>query len=129
MIHYVTLGSNDLPRAMAFYDAALEPLGITRSVTKDTELGYGMKHLSPGMRARFFYIVKPFLQYPATWGNGTLITFSAPTRSAVDAFHKAALAHGGADDGEPGLRPWSDTFYACYVRDPDGNKISALCEV
>ena len=52
----------------------------------------------------------------------------AATRSAVDAFHAAGLAAGGTDEGAPGLRPYGSSFYACYLRDPDGNKISAVCE-
>ena len=50
----------------------------------------------------------------------------APSQQAVDAFHKAALAHGGTDEGVPGLRPYGPGFYAAYVRDPDGNKLSAV---
>jgi predicted lactoylglutathione lyase len=53
--------------------------------------------------------------------------FDAPTRSAVDAFYTAALENGGTDEGAPGLR-YRPNFYACYVRDPDGNKLSAVCE-
>jgi predicted lactoylglutathione lyase len=52
----------------------------------------------------------------------------AASRDAVDAFHRAALANGGTDEGAPGLRPFGPSFYACYVRDPDGNKLSAVCE-
>jgi catechol 2,3-dioxygenase-like lactoylglutathione lyase family enzyme len=54
--------------------------------------------------------------------------FIATTRAAVDAFHAAGLAHGGTDEGAPGLRPHGAHFYACYLRDPDGNKLSAVCE-
>ncbi len=65
---------------------------------------------------------------PATPGNGTMVSFLASSRAAVDAFHAAALAHGGTDEGAPGLRPqYGAQFYAAYVRDPDGNKLNAVC--
>jgi catechol 2,3-dioxygenase-like lactoylglutathione lyase family enzyme len=128
MLHYITVGSNDLKRAATFYDAVLATLGMTRSATKDRELGYGLATPDPLWRERFFFVVTPYLDYPATWGNGTLIAFRAPTRKVVDGFHAAALAHGGTDDGPPGLRPYHASFYSCYVRDPDGNKLSAVCE-
>jgi predicted lactoylglutathione lyase len=72
--------------------------------------------------------VQPYLKLPATWGNGTLLALAAPTRAAVNAFYDAAMQNGGIDEGAPGLRPFSANFYASYVRDPDGNKLSAVCE-
>jgi catechol 2,3-dioxygenase-like lactoylglutathione lyase family enzyme len=128
MLHYVTLGSNDLKRAGVFYDAVLATLGMVRSATKDRELGYGLATPNPLLRERFFFVVAPLLQYPATWGNGTLVAFRALSRQIVDDFHAAAIDNGGADDGAPGLRPYHANFYSCYVRDPDGNKLSAVCE-
>ena len=64
----------------------------------------------------------------ATIGNGSMVALDAESRADVDAFYKAALAHGGTDEGAPGLRPFHENFYAAYVRDPDGNKLSAVCE-
>lgn len=128
MLHYVTVGTNDLKRAGVFYDAALKTLGMVRSLTGERELGYGLAVPDSKLRERFFYVVKPYLEYPATWGNGTLIALRAPTRKIVNAFHAAAVANGGKDDGAPGLRPYHANFYSCYVRDPDGNKLSAVCE-
>ena len=69
----------------------------------------------------------PFDGAPATRGNGTMLALRATTRAQVDGFHAAALAHGGTDEGGPGLR-YGPTFYSCYVRDPDGNKLSAVCD-
>ncbi|MFM7444877.1 MAG: VOC family protein, partial [Tabrizicola sp.] len=71
---------------------------------------------------------QPFDGNPASVGNGTMVSFLAQTRAQVDAFHAAALAHGGTDEGAPGLRPqYGPHFYAAYVRDPDGNKLNAVC--
>jgi catechol 2,3-dioxygenase-like lactoylglutathione lyase family enzyme len=120
MIRYITLGSNDIPRSKRFYDAALGVLGISCTVAEADELAYGAE--------QDIWIVKPHLAAPATWGNGTMLALNAATRGAVDAFHKAALANGGFDEGAPGLRPYRPNFYACYARDPDGNKLSAVCD-
>ncbi|MCA0432637.1 MAG: VOC family protein [Proteobacteria bacterium] len=128
MFLYVTVGTNDVKRARAFYDPVLAALGMVCSMEDESEVGYGPLDPKPGQRARTFYATKPFLKYPATWGNGTLVAFDAPSRAAVDAFHAAAIANGGSDDGAPGLRPYHASFYSCYVRDPDGNKLSAVCE-
>jgi catechol 2,3-dioxygenase-like lactoylglutathione lyase family enzyme len=74
------------------------------------------------------WVTSPFDGMPATTGNGTMVSFLAETRAAVDAFYAAALSHGGIDEGPPGLRPhYGPTFYAAYVRDPDGNKANAVC--
>lgn len=128
MFHYVTVGTNDLTRAGIFYDAALKTVGMVRKLTNERELGYGLAAQDGIMRERFFYVVKPYLEYPATWGNGTLIALRATSRKMVEAFHAAAIANGGTDDGAAGLRPYHANFYSCYVRDPDGNKLSAVCE-
>lgn len=119
---YLTLGTSDLPRAARFYDAALAPLGLVRRATKETEIGYGL----PGDSTTRLWITLPFDGRPATAGNGTMPALLAPGREAVEAFHAAALAQGGSDEGAPGLRPYGPGFFAAYVRDPDGNKLSAV---
>lgn len=124
MLLYVTLGTNDLNRAIAFYDAALVPLGLKRQRTETVEAGYGA---DGDVRCRL-WVTKPFDGRAATVGNGSMTAIEAPNRAAVDAFYRAALAHGGTDEGPPGLRPFHPNFYAAYVRDPDGNKLSAVCE-
>lgn len=121
---YITLGTNDLPRAARFYDAALSPLGLVRRATYDEEVGYGF---ADDRRTRL-WITRPFDGNPASIGNGSMPALVAANRDAVDAFHKAALAEGGTDEGAPGLRPYGPAFYAAYVRDPDGNKLSAVHE-
>jgi catechol 2,3-dioxygenase-like lactoylglutathione lyase family enzyme len=127
MLLYITLGTNDLQRSGVFYDPVMAALGFVRRITHADEIGYGSVESSTP-RQCFFWVTLPYLKLPATWGNGTLIALPASTRAAVDAFHAAAIASGGTDDGKPGLRPYHDNFYACYVRDPDGNKLSAVCE-
>jgi catechol 2,3-dioxygenase-like lactoylglutathione lyase family enzyme len=128
MLHYVTLGSNDVARSQIFYDAALAPLGVVRTVTEGHEIAYASAPSAGETPVNLLWIVKPYLALPATWANGTMVALTAPSRKAVDAFHAAALMAGGTDEGAPGLRPYSAHFYAAYVRDPDGNKLSAVCQ-
>ncbi len=121
---YLTLGTNDLTRAIRFYDAALAPLGLVRRAMMETEAGYGLPEDS---RTRL-WITQPFDGRPATPGNGSMPALVAASPQAVRDFHAAALAHGGTDEGAPGLRPYGPAFFAAYVRDPDGNKLSAVHE-
>jgi catechol 2,3-dioxygenase-like lactoylglutathione lyase family enzyme len=128
MLLYVTLGSNDIPRAKIFYDAALGALGLVCYVSSDDEIGYRPPSDSTASSECRLWVLKPVLRLPATWGNGTMIALDAQSRADVDAFYKAAMSAGGIDEGAPGLRPYHANFYSCYVRDPDGNKLSAVCE-
>lgn len=123
MLLYTTLGTNDLPRARRFHDATLATLGIARLTDSADEAGYG----PAGQQTVRLYITRPFDQAPATRANGSMLALNAPSRAAVRAFHAAALAAGGTDEGAPGLR-YRANFYACYIRDPDGHKLSAVCE-
>jgi catechol 2,3-dioxygenase-like lactoylglutathione lyase family enzyme len=126
MFSYLSLGTNDLARALRFYDAVLAPLGHGRIPDYDpdgTSAAWGLDDPGPHL-----WVTQPFDGAAATVGNGTMVSFLAETRSAVDAFHAAALAHGGEDAGVPGPRPqYGPHFYAAYVRDPDGNKLNAVC--
>jgi len=132
MLTYVYFGTNDLKRAIAFYQAALAPLGMSRCITGDPEwdrvsAGWGT-YEDDGAHELAFWIGTPFDQRPATVGNGSMVAFQAPSWKAVDEFYAAALAHGGVCDGPPGLRlHYAQDFYAAYVRDPDGNKVAAVC--
>lgn len=122
MFSYSTLGVNDMDRSIAFYDAVFAQLGRKRDTTSSTWTGYS----EAGDKTRFF-LTRPFNREAATGGNGTMLAFLAADRAAVDAFHAAALAHGGDDEGPPGVREGMDpVFYAAYVRDPDGNKLCAF---
>lgn len=123
-ISHITLGTNDIQRAAHFYDPVLGSLGFARASKRDGKpLMYSKNGEMP-----FVYLYPPFDGRPATWGNGTHIAFTAQSRSAVDEFHAMALAFGGQDEGAPGVRShYADNYYAAYVRDPDGNKLQAVC--
>jgi len=132
MLSYVYLGTNDLERAIRFYDAALAPLGMPRCVTGDpawdrVAAGWGL-YEDDGVRELGLWIGMPFDGQLASVGNGTMVALRARSWRAVDDFHAAALAHGGRCEGPPGLRlHYNPDFYAAYVRDPDGNKLAAVC--
>lgn len=132
MLSYVYVGTNDLGRAIRFYQGVLSELGMGRCITGDPEwdkvaAGWGL-YEDDGARELAFWVGKPFDQQPATVGNGSMVAFCARTWEQVDAFHAAALANGGRSDGAPGLRlHYNPDFYAAYVRDPDGNKLAAVC--
>ncbi len=119
---YITLGTNDLARATQFYDAALAPLGLVRRATEPDEIGYG----HPDDHRCRLWVTLPYDGAAATVGNGSMPAFVAPDPAAVEAFHRAACAAGGRDEGAPGFRPHGPGFFAAYVRDPDGNKLSAV---
>jgi catechol 2,3-dioxygenase-like lactoylglutathione lyase family enzyme len=132
MFTYVCLGTNDLERAMRFYDATLGALGLSRCDTTGEPswegwAGWGT-YEDQGATQVALWICRPFDGEPASVGNGMMIALQARSWREVDAFHAAALAQGGCSEGEPGLRPqYNPDFYAAYVRDPDGNKLAAVC--
>ena len=119
MIGYVTLGTNDLARGAKFYDAIAAEMGIGRMMENERFIAWG----APG-RGAGIGLTKPFDQQAATVGNGVMVALEAADRAQVDRLHALALSLGGADEGAPGLR--SETFYAAYFRDPDGNKLNAF---
>lgn len=124
MFSHVTAGTNDIERARAFYDAVLGTLGYVRRWNFPASSGYAAKDDTRPQ----YWILKPFDENPARAGNGAMPGFLAPDRAAVDAFYRAALAHGGRDEGPPGLRPhYHPHYYGAYIRDPDGNKLCACC--
>ncbi len=123
-LSHVTLGSNDLERARAFYDRVLGCLGLVHLFDADDHVGYGhADHQRPNVS-----IHRPWDGRPASAGNGFHIAFLAPDRAAVARFHEVALAEGGRDEGAPGPRPrYGEHYYGAYVRDPEGNKLQAVC--
>ena len=120
MIHHLSLGTNDLRKARAFYDPVLAVLGLRLLKQDDKSLDYGVG-------AVLFSLETPVNGKPASPGNGVHIAFMAEEPDMVDEFHRVALAHGGTDDGAPGLRPeYNAHYYGAFVRDPDGNKLEAV---
>ena len=124
MFSHVTAGTADLPRAAAFFNAVLGPLGfVERAVVADGGPPAAC-WTGPGHPLPRFYVYQPFNAQPATAGNGSMIAFLAPSPKAVDASYAAGLEAGGTDEGAPGLRPqYGDGYYGAYLRDPDGNKV------
>ena len=121
MIGYVTLGSNDLDRARAFYDALLGEIGATRIMDFDAFTAWGVSWDKPGLA-----VTRPHDGGPATSGNGTMVALVVDKRDKVDRLHARALELGGRDEGAPGLRgeEGPQAFYAGYFRDLDGNKLN-----
>jgi catechol 2,3-dioxygenase-like lactoylglutathione lyase family enzyme len=118
---HVTVGTNDLAKSRAFYDATLGALGISfMGPMGENGLLYGKEQPE-------FLVIRPINGLPACHANGGTIGFAAPSRDAVHKFHAAALANGGKDEGQPGPRSFTPTAYAAYVRDPDGNKLCTYC--
>jgi len=121
MIGYVLLGTNDLPRAAAFYDALLGEIGASRFMESDRFIGWAVAPDKPSLG-----VIKPFDGAPATVGNGTMIALVLDSNAKVDALHRKALSLGAKDEGAPGPRGLSG-FYAGYFRDLDGNKLNCYC--
>ena len=121
MLHHLSFGVADLGRSDAFYDASVTALGYTRVWTSEKAIGYGI----PGGGDKF--AIKLRGKGTVVPGPGFHLAFAAPSREAVAAFHRVALATGGRDNGPPGLRPhYGPDYYAAFVFDPDGYWIEAV---
>ncbi len=121
MLDHVSIGVREIERTRKFYDAALKPLGISCLSRDDGSLGYGADRV-------VFWISHVESPVPADSKSGLHFCFAAPTREAVDAFHRAALGTGGKDNGKPGLRAdYGPGYYAAFVVDPDGYRLEAYC--
>ncbi|MEM7060347.1 MAG: VOC family protein [Pseudomonadota bacterium] len=118
MLTGACVGTNKLAAAGAFYDQVLTTIGMVRIVSGSHELGYGADGGTPSL-----WVVVPFNEEPATFGNGTQIMFGAKSQADVAAFHETALRLGGMDEGAPGPRDYAPDYYGAYCRDLDGNKL------
>jgi catechol 2,3-dioxygenase-like lactoylglutathione lyase family enzyme len=117
MFDHIGFGVRDLARTRAFYTAALAPLGFTVGYERD-----GVVALGPPGRQRLWFYGR------GDGPTGVHIALTAETRARVDAFHVAALAAGGADNGAPGLRPhYRPTYDGAFVIDPYGHNLEAVC--
>jgi catechol 2,3-dioxygenase-like lactoylglutathione lyase family enzyme len=115
MLSHVMLGSTDMDRSTAFYDAVLAPLGAKHVMQFGSTIVWGTD--KPSVAVGY-----PHDGKKATNGNGTMVALVAPGRDIVDAVHALALQYGGTDEGAPGPRG-NQGFYAGYFRDPDQNKL------
>ena len=116
MLDHLSLGVRDLAASRAFYEAALAPLGYGVVMEREGTVAFG-----PTARPIFWLAARE----PCT---GVHLAFQAPDRQHVDAFHAAALAAGGHDNGGPGVRPqYHPHYYGAFVHDPDGNNAEAVC--
>ena len=128
MLHHISLGAENIERAVRFYDATLAPLGYVR-VWADLRpgepgqaIGYGLPGSADELAIK--QVMQPIPSIP-----GFHVAFSAPSRAAVTAFHAAALAAGGRDGGPPGLRPaYGPNYFAAFVVDPYGHRLEAVCK-
>ena len=122
MIDHIGLAVSDLARSRAFYEAALAPLGY-RVLAEIERNEVGGRAVMFGRHEPDFVIADK--ERP---GEGNHVAFRADTRAQVDAFHAAALAAGGRDNGGPGLRDhYGPNYYAAFALDPDGFNIEAVC--
>lgn len=115
---HVTVGTQDLAQARQFYDKVLGTIGLKR-IADLGENGSIWGEDKPS-----FFVLKPANGQPASVGNGVTVSFQAPNRAAVKAFHEAALALGAKDEGAVGERGWAPNAFAAYARDLDGNKLA-----
>jgi catechol 2,3-dioxygenase-like lactoylglutathione lyase family enzyme len=120
MIGYVTLGTNDIDRAAAFYDALLAEIGAGRFMEDERFIAWGVSPSQPSLG-----VIKPFDGQPASVGNGTMVALVVDSHEKVDRLYAKAIALGAQDEGPVG--PRGPTFYAGYFRDPDGNKLNVYC--
>lgn len=119
MLSYFTVGTNNFPAAVKFYDSLMADMGATKVYETDRIAGWGW-----GIGTPMFIVIKPFDQQAATAGNGTMVSFDAPDPEQVNKLHAKVLAMGGSDEGAPGMR--GEALYVGYCRDLDGNKMNFI---
>ena len=123
MIGFVMVGTNNLDKAINFYDKLLNTIDLQRVVTNEKYAGYSLKDKPDEVE---FYVTNPVNKEKATFGNGTQISFLVNSKDLVNKFYNTGIKLGGADEGAPGIR--SGDYY-CYFRDLDKNKICAFAKI
>ena len=120
MIHHVSIGTNDVERARAFYEPLMSLIGFRILKSSDKAVHFGSSDI-------MFSLETPINGLRAAPGNGVHIAFQAPDRQTVRRFHETAIANGATDEGAPGIREnYNANYYGAFVRDLDGNKIEAV---
>jgi catechol 2,3-dioxygenase-like lactoylglutathione lyase family enzyme len=120
MIGYITLGTNDLARAAAFYDALLAEIGAKRLWDTERGIAWGTSWDKPSLG-----VMKPYDGQAASVGNGVMVALVVDSPEKVDRIYRKAMELGAPDEGANG--PRGEKFYAGYFRDPDGNKLNVFC--
>ena len=123
MIGFVMVGTNDLDKAIKFYDILLKSIDLKRVITNEKYIGYSSKKKPEEIE---FYVTIPVDKKKATYGNGTQVSFSVKSKETVDSFYNIGIKLGGKNEGAPGIR--SGDYY-CYIRDLDGNKICSFAKI
>jgi predicted lactoylglutathione lyase len=123
MIGFVMIGTNNLNKAISFYDILLKTINLNRTVTNEKYAGYSSKDRPENIE---FYVTNPANKKKATYGNGTQISFLVNSKDMVDKFYNLGIKLGGKDEGAPGIR--SGDYY-CYLRDLDENKVCAYAKI
>ena len=123
MIGFVMVGTNNLNKAISFYDVLLETINLKRIVTNEKYAGYSSNENPKNIE---FYVTNPANKERATYGNGTQISFLVNSKDTVDKFYNLGIKLGGKDEGAPGIR--SGDYY-CYLRDLDENKVCAFAKI
>lgn len=127
MIDHLSITVRDIKSAAGFYESVLAALGHARVAQSDCHVGFGPRTTEERDEGPYISIV---LSRGAFSSDNRHWAFRAASRDAVEEFHRIALAHGGSCDGPPGLRPdYHPGYYAAFVRDPDGNRLEAVCHV
>ena len=120
MIHHVSVGTNDMKRARAFYEPLMSLIGFRILKSSDKAVHFGSSDI-------MFSLETPINGLRAAPGNGVHIAFQAPDRQTVRRFHETAIANGATDEGAPGIREnYNANYYGAFVRGLDGNKIEAV---
>ena len=123
MIGFVMIGTNDLNKAIKFYDILLKTIDLKRVITNEKYIGYSSKKKSEEIE---FYVTNPVDKNKATYGNGTQISFIVKLKETVDNFYNLGIKLGGKDEGAPGI---TSGDYYCYIRDLDENKICSFAKI
>ena len=123
MIGFVMIGTNNLNKAISFYDILLKTINLNRTVTNEKYAGYSSRDRPENIE---FYVTNPANKKKATYGNGTQISFLVNSKDIVDKFYNLGIKLGGKDEGAPGIR--SGDYY-CYLRDLDENKVCAYAKI